>query len=156
MHKLRILVVSLLLTSLAIAPALAKRYACENFSEKGEQREGRFEQIKENLELTEQQAAEINEIIASNKEKNEVLREEKRATREAIREMSRAETLDESQLRALLRKQADQKADRMIEKHATRARINEVLTPEQQDKHAALRQQRYEQRGSSKGRHKTR
>lgn len=155
MHNLKILAVALLLTSLAIAPAFAKRNACENFSERDGQRETRFEHIKDRLDLTEQQAKDIKEIIASSKQKTEVLREEKRSTREAIREISRAETLDESRLRELVRKQADQRIDMIVAKHATRSRISQVLTPEQQEKHEAFRKQKHERRGSTKGRGKT-
>jgi Spy/CpxP family protein refolding chaperone len=151
MHNLRTLVVALLLTSLAIAPAFAKRNGCENFSEKGGQREGKIEHLKEKLDLTEQQEADINEILAARKAGMAALREETRTTREAIREMSRAETLDESRLRELVRKQSDQRADMMIARHATRARINTVLTPEQQEKHKAFREQRQERRGSVRG-----
>jgi protein CpxP len=151
MQNLRTLVVALLLTSLTVTPAFAKRNGCENFGEKGGQREGRIEQLKERLDLTEQQEADIKEIMAASKEGKEARREETRTTREAIREMSRAETLDESRLRELVRKQSDQRADMMIARHATRARINAVLTPEQQEKHEAFREHRQERRGSVRG-----
>ena len=90
--------------------------------------------------------------VRKQKAKNEALHEEKRVTREKLRELSRADTLDESRLRELVRKQSDQRADMMIAKHATRNRINQLLTPEQQEQHEAFRQQRQERRGASKHR----
>lgn len=155
MHNLKILAVALLLTSLAIAPAFAKRNGCENFTERGGHGETRFEHIKDRLDLTEQQEKDIRKIIASSKEKAGKLREEKRATREAIREVTRAEALDETRLRELVRRQADQRVDMMVAKHAARSRINQVLTPEQQEEHKAIRNLRHERRGSAKGREKT-
>lgn len=152
MNKLKYLPLTLLLATLAITPALAKPGQCGKACENGEQQATRLEQLKERLDLTTQQEAEIKEILASTKAKNAALREEKRITREELRKLSRAETLDESHLRELVRKQSDQRADMMIAKHATRARINQVLTPEQQEQHEALRQERQERRGAGKHR----
>ena len=152
MHNLKYLTLALLLATLAISPAFAKsgQYgkACEN----GEQQATRLEQLKERLDLTAQQETEIKEILAASKERNEALREEKRTTRKELQEISRAETLDESRLRELVRKQSDQRADMMIAKLATRSRINQVLSPEQQEQHEALRQERQERRGTGKHR----
>ena len=150
MHNLKYLTMALLLTTLAITPAFAKPGQCGKACENGEQQATRFEHLKESLDLTAQQEAEIEEILASTKAKHEALREEKRVTREELREISRTDTLDESRLRELVRKQSDRRADMMIAKHATKARINQVLTPEQQEQHEAFRQQRHERRGAAK------
>jgi Spy/CpxP family protein refolding chaperone len=152
MHNLKHLTLALLLVTLAITPAFAKPGQCGKAFENGEQQATRLEHLKERLDLTAQQEAEIKEILASTKAKHEALHEEKRVTREELREISRADTLDESRLRELVRKQSDQRADMMIAKHATRTRINQVLTPEQQEQHEAFRQQRQERRGAAKHR----
>ena len=152
MHNLKYLTLALLLVTLAITPAFAKPGQCDKACENGEQQATRLKHLKERLDLTAQQEAEIKEILASTKAKHEALHEEKRVTREELREISRADNLDESRLRELVRKQSDQRADMMIAKHATRARINQVLTPEQQEQHEAFRQQRQERKGASKHR----
>ena len=152
MHNLRYLTLALLLVTLAITPAFAKPGQCDKACENGEQQATRLEHLKERLDLTAQQEAEIKEILASTKAKHEALHEEKRVTREELREISRADNLDESRLRELVRKQSDQRADMMIAKHATRTRINQVLTPEQQEQHEAFRQQKQERRGAAKHR----
>lgn len=152
MHNLKHLALAFLLATLAITPAFAKPGRCGKASDIGEQHATRLEHLKESLDLTAQQEREIKEILAASKEGNETLREEKRSTRRELREMSRADTLDEARLRELVRKQSDQRADMMIAKHATRARINQVLSPEQQEQHEAVRQQRQERRGSAKHR----
>ena len=150
MHNLKYLTLALLLATLAITPAFAKPGQCDKACENGEQQATRLEHLKERLDLTEQQEAEIKEILASTKAKHEALHEEKRVTREELREISRADTLDESRLRELVRKQSDQRVDMMIAKHATRTRINQVLTPEQQEQQEALRQKKQERRGAAK------
>ena len=150
MRNLRYLTLALLLVTLAITPAFAKPGQCGKACENGEQQATRLEHLKERLDLTAQQEAEIKEILASTKAKHEALREEKRVTREELRGISRANTLDESRLRELVRKQADQRVNMMIAKHATRTRINQVLTPEQQEQQEAFRQQKQERRGAAK------
>jgi Spy/CpxP family protein refolding chaperone len=152
MYNLKYLTLALLLVTLAITPAFAKPGQCNKACENGEQQATRLEHLKERLDLTAQQEAEVKEILASTKAKNEAMREEKRVTRKELREISRAETLDESRLRELVRKQSDQRADMMIAKHATRTRINQILTPEQQEQHEAFRQQKQERRGAAKHR----
>ena len=153
MHNLKYLTLALLLATLAITPAFAKPGQYGKGCENGEQLATRLEQLKERLDLTAQQETEIKEILSTSKERNEALREEKRTTRKELQDISRAETLDESRLRELVRKQSDQRADMMIAKHTTRTRINQILTPEQQEQHEALRQQRQERRGTEKHRH---
>jgi Spy/CpxP family protein refolding chaperone len=152
MHNLRYLTLALLLVTLAITPAFAKPGQCDKACENGEQQATRLEHLKERLDLTAQQEAEVKEILASTKAKDEALREKKRMASKELREISRAEPLDESRLRELVRKQSDQRADMMIAKHATRNRINQVLTPEQQEQHEAFRQQKQARRGAAKHR----
>ena len=152
MHNLKYLTLALLLATLAITPAFAKPGQCGKAYENSEQQATRLEHLKERLDLTAQQETEIKEILATSKERNKALREEKRTTRKELREISGADTLDESRLRELVRKQSDQRADMMIAKHAKRTRINQVLSSEQQEQHEAFRQQRQERRGSAKHR----
>lgn len=155
MHNLKYLALAFLLATLAITPAFAKPGRCGKTFENGEQQATRLEHLKESLDLTAQQEREIKEILAASQEGNETLREEKRSTRKELREITRADTLDEPRLRELVHKQSDQRADIMIAKHATRARINQVLSPEQQEQHEAVRQQRQERRKSAKHRQGT-
>lgn len=151
MRKLKTLALALLLTSLAIAPAYAKRhgggssFACDN------DRMTKIEQLKEVLELSPQQEAEIQTIISERRQTMTAQREAGKAHKRSLRDIFASETLDEVRLRELLSKQAELKADKMVAQHATHARINQVLTPEQQAKHQELRQQRMERKGEFRG-----
>jgi len=76
-----------------------------------------------------------------------LLREETKLNREALRAVFDAEVLDEPRLRELINTQAKLQADMMVAKHATRDKIDQILTPEQQKKHEDFRQQRMEKKG---------
>ena len=151
MNNLRFLTLALLITSLAIAPAFAKRHGCDNQFNHDGKRTGQIEQLKQALDLTPQQEVDIQEIRSASREQTASLREATQANREAIRESFGADTLDETRLRELIRAQAELRTDMMIAKHATRSKINQTLTPAQQSKHKEFRQQRMEQRGPHRG-----
>ena len=85
MRNLKYLTLALLLGTLAITPAFAKPGHCDKACENGEQQATRLEHLKERLDLTAQQEAEIKDIFASTKATHEALHEEKRVTREVLR-----------------------------------------------------------------------
>ncbi len=148
MHNLKTLAMTLLLISLSIAPAYAKRHGGNGPFDHNGKGMSQIEQLKQVLDLTPQQEADIKGVFTESREKMAPLREDQQANRRAIRDLSDAESLDESRLRELVRKQADLQAEMMVERHATRSRVNQILTPEQQAKRDDFRQQRTERRES--------
>ena len=142
MYSLKTLPLSLLLISLAIAPAYAKRHGSGDPFDHGGKGPGQIERLKQALDLTPQQETSLKEIHTDSKEKTTTLRGEAEANREAIRDVFDAEILDEPRLRELTSEQAKLRSDLMIEKHAMREKVNQILTPEQQKKHEEFRQQR--------------
>ena len=147
MHNLKALVFATLLISLAVAPAYAKRHGWDgSFDHDGKGPE-HSEQFKRALDLTPQQEADLKRIHNASKEETASLRQETKANSGAIRSVFEAEILDELRLRELTSEQAKLHADMMIEKHATREKVDQILTPEQQKKHKEFRQQRMERRG---------
>jgi Spy/CpxP family protein refolding chaperone len=148
MYKLKTLALALLLTSLVIAPAFAKRHGGSGPCDHDGKGTGQIEQLKLVLDLTPQQETEIKGVFAESREKMAPLREKKHANKEAIHNIVDADVLDEPRLRELVREQTELHADMMIARHATRSRVNQILTPEQQEKRKALRQQRMEHKGS--------
>lgn len=148
MNSLKILTLALLITSLTIAPAFAKRHGCDSQFDHDGKKPRQAERFKQALDLTPQQETDIQGIRSESRERTATLREATKANREAIRENFGAEALDETRLRELSREQAELRADMMIAKHAMRAKINQVLTPEQQSKHKEFRMER---RGPHRG-----
>jgi Spy/CpxP family protein refolding chaperone len=142
MRKTKGLVLSLLLISLTTAPALANRYAGDSLFKHNSERTGQVEHLIKALDLTSQQETDIKGIISESREETKSLREEAKIKKESIRSILDAEVLDEPRLRELVRKQAELHTDLMVAKHTIRARINQVLTPEQRAKHKELRSER--------------
>jgi Spy/CpxP family protein refolding chaperone len=142
MHYSKTLALALLLFSLAITPAFAQRHCWDGPLGCDGRQAGQLENLKQALDLTPQQEADFKEIRIASEEKTEVLREKIKANREAIHNALNAEILDEPRLRELTREQAELHADLMVAKHGMRAKINQILSPEQQKKHEELRQQR--------------
>lgn len=151
MNYSKTFILALIVTSMAVAPAFAKRFGPEDCFEQGGKGKQHFAKISEALELTTQQEEQIQAIIAGQREATADLREKVQANRDAMHGIFDQEALDESRLQELTREQAELHTELMIAKHATRTKIDKLLTPEQQQKHAELRQQRRDHREHRKG-----
>ncbi len=147
MHYLKTLGFALLLISLAVAPAYAKPQDCDGPFDHSGKGPGHSKQFKQALDLTSQQEGDLKRIHTASKGETASLRQETKANSEAIRSVFEAEVLDEPRLRELTSEQAKLHADMMIEKHATREKVDQILTPEQQKKHEEFRQQRMGKKG---------
>ena len=147
MYNLKTLALSLLLISLAIAPAYAMRHGFGDPLDHDGKGPGKIERLKQELDLTPQQEASLKEVHTESKEKTAPMREEAEANREAIQKVFDAEALDEPRLRELTSEQAKLRSDLMVEKHAMREKVNKILTPEQQKKQEDFRQQRIKSKG---------
>lgn len=150
MQTLKYLTLALLLATLASTSTFAKPGHGGDSCEIGKQ-PPRLEHLRESLGLTTQQEAEIKEILAATQDGKQNLRREQIKTREEIQHITRAESLDEPHLRELLHRQSEQRADTIVARHATRVRIDQVLTPEQREQHKVFRQQREAHRGAKHG-----
>lgn len=151
MVNFRTLALTALITGLVIAPAYADFNSNKNLLHNGNKRSQQVERLKQLLELTPQQEVEFSKIQKARRQNAALLQQELKQNREAIREVLDAESLNEQRLRELTREQADRRADRMVAKHATRVRINQLLTPEQQKKHEEFRQQRRMKKAQHRG-----
>ena len=147
MYSLKTLALSLLLISLAIAPAYAKRHGFGDPLDHDGKGPGKIERLKRALDLTPQQEASLKEVHTESNDKTAPMREEAEANREAIQKVFDAEALDEPRLRELTSEQAKLRSDLMVEKHAMREKVNRILTPEQQKQHEDFRQQRMKNKG---------
>ncbi len=146
MHTLKILTLALLLISLAMTSALAKPLDQDFSPDPAGKGTGRFAEIQQSLGLSPQQQTEIQTLFAARKQEMINRRDTTRANREGLRALFDAEVLDEARLQQLLQKQAELKAEKIISQHATRTRIRQILTSEQQEKWAELRQKHWENR----------
>lgn len=138
---------ALIMITLIAAPALAIRQGWAGPDDQEAPLMERAEQLKLLLDLTPDQATTIREIISKNREEAAAQREIALAKRQELHQLLKAEILDETRVRALIREQAEIHADRMLNQHASRTAIDQVLTVEQREKRQALQLMRGKRRG---------
>ena len=111
-----------------------------------------FERMAEKLDLSEGQKAEIEALRDSHREQAEPIIEQARAARHAVGDLMRSDAFDEETIRSA----AQQAADIQVELTVLRARhhseMQSILTPEQQEKAAELREQWREKGSRFRGR----
>jgi Spy/CpxP family protein refolding chaperone len=115
-------------------------------------REFLFERMAEKLELSDGQKAEIEAIRDGHRNDIEPLREKARAARHAVGDLMRADAFDEATVRTAAREAADIEVELMVIRARHRSELKSVLTPEQQEKAAELRQQWQEKADQFRGR----
>jgi Spy/CpxP family protein refolding chaperone len=96
------------------------------------------------LELTEAQQQDIRSIFEQNREAGRGAGDKLREARRALYEATVAESVDESAIRAAASALANAEAEAAISRARIYAQVWKVLTPEQQEKAKALREQRRE------------
>lgn len=145
MKSIKTLALVLFLVCLAGTTAFAMRHGA-TFGHEGKHAR-HIEQYKDALGLNAEQESEITKILAERQEMSMTQREERRKIQTALRNISSAENIDEEQIKALTLKQAELHAQMLMARQATQAKINRLLTPEQQAKHGEMRQQRMAKKG---------
>ncbi|MDH3999591.1 MAG: Spy/CpxP family protein refolding chaperone [Desulfuromonadales bacterium] len=149
MNILRTVIVTGIVIMFAASPLLAKGYGCGKSCNKGHgdgEPQSKIERIKEAVELTQQQEAELSEILDQQREETSLIKEKLRAAKAEMRELFQSDSLNEAQLRQLAQDTANLKVDLMIKKHAKRSAINDILTAEQQHELQEVREKRQERR----------
>lgn len=147
MKHINRIVLTLAIIALSAAPVFAKPHGGEGALGQGGKGHRNLEMLKLALDLTPQQQEDIQRVVAESRENSSELREKVHANKTALRDVMDENILNESQLEALLQEKTRLHKEMMIERHTTKAKINELLTPQQQSKHQELRQSRMERRG---------
>jgi protein CpxP len=143
-HFRRLAVVIVL--ALLVTPVLAQRPGGHG------PRHGQFqgldgamhERLFEQLDLTDDQREQIDELIADHHSLMQDRREQVRSRRTEVRDLTHADELDEASIRDAVMAAAAAEADMAVERARLRQRIHQVLTPEQQDKAERMIERRRE------------
>ena len=98
------------------------------------------------LDLTDDQRQQIRSIHEGSREATRAVGEKLMTARRALRDAAAAETIDESAIRAAAGALANAEAEAAIARARVHAQVWKVLTPEQQEKAKAFRDQRRERR----------
>lgn len=150
MRKLTYIGLTLIIIALLTVPAFAKRSGFSDMPRHEDRHMERIDHLSQILELTPEQQARVTDIITERRENMLKHREAVKNNREEIRGILDSETLDQGRLRELVDAQAELKLDRMTDQHRVRSEINQVLTPEQQEKHQAMQAMRQHHQGGHK------
>ena len=123
------------LLSVAFAsPDYGQRGDDEMRSERMEHRgERRMERMFEILDLSDSQEDQIEAIHAAARERDEPYREQLKASRERIRQLCEAETVDREAIRSEVAAQVDAKTALIVSRANVRNETFNLLTPEQQE-----------------------
>lgn len=111
------------------------------------------------IDLTDDQKNQVKQIMEASRAKVQPLRESLRANRQKLRELTENGKFDEGQVQALAAEQGRISAQLLVEKERSKAQIFQILTPEQREKAAQMRQQMKERfkdgfKGGKKGMHR--
>ncbi|MDA3902389.1 MAG: Spy/CpxP family protein refolding chaperone [Desulfuromusa sp.] len=96
--------------------------------------ENRLERMDVILDLSDSQEKQIKALFSNKWQGRQAVRAEMREGRDERRTGMRSGDLDEAALRSNLAKQAEFKADRIVERAQVRKELYAILTPEQQKK----------------------
>jgi len=102
--------------------------------------------LMRNVDLTEAQQTEIKTIIETNQKGSEEVRKQLRDSHQALHDLATSADYSLDRARALADQQAKLEADQIVARIDTMHRVHQVLTPEQQTKMKAAREQRMEKR----------
>ncbi|MDF1581214.1 MAG: Spy/CpxP family protein refolding chaperone [Desulfuromonadales bacterium] len=109
----------------------------ENFNDRGPGQ--RFERLAEALDLTDAQRAEVEQIVAKERDANRDIRRQLAANRDKLRALTEGDIFDEEAIRAVAAEKAQQRIELMVSHARTRHALNALLTPEQRDLAKKLR-----------------
>lgn len=134
-----------LFPSYAIAQETTEKPNKEEFKKR------RREQFRQQLNLSPEQAAEIDQIREQNKQDKQATREALRAARDKMQTLMGSDATDD-ELRAQHRVLQDLRRDMGEARFETKLKIRQVLTPEQRTKMAEFKKQRKGRWGRRHGR----
>ena len=101
------------------------------------------------LNLTDEQKAQVKQIMESSKTTVQPLREQMKANRQKLAQLSENGNFDAAQVQAIAAQQGNLSAQLIVEKEKVKAQMFQILTDEQKAKAAEMKaqmKQRFEQR----------
>jgi protein CpxP len=127
--------------------AIAQRAGHKGFAGRGTRGEQAAMMMLRRLDLTDQQQAQVKQILEDNKGAVEPIREQLKANHEKLADMKG--TFDEAQVSQIAKSQGDLTAQLIVVRQKVRSQIFAILTDEQKAKADQLRQtmkQRFQER----------
>ena len=111
------------------------------FGKRGKRGGKKMMRLFRQLDLTEDQKAQLKEIRMNSRETTKPLRQQMRELRKQASELGTDGVYDSAQIEAIAAQQADLSKQMFIEKQKVKAQMFAILTPEQKTKVAELKEQ---------------
>ncbi len=151
MKKITVAILSIVLVAMGamfIFAQTAERVEGKRGFGKGHKRGTRAMMFR-GLDLTEEQKTQIRQIRQTSKEKIKPIREQMKANRQKLAELSAGGNFDQAQVQTIAAQQGSLSAQLIVERESVKSQIFQILTPEQKAKAAeigAQRKQRMQER----------
>lgn len=146
MKKITVAILSIVLVAmgamLLFAQTTDQPEGKRGFGKKGFGKRGGHARMFRALDLTEEQKTQIRQIRQASREKIQPIREQMKANRQRLAELSAGGTFDQAQVQAVAAQQGSLTAQMIVERESVKSQIFQILTPEQKAKAAELREQR--------------
>ncbi len=146
MKKLTVAILSIVLVAMGamfiVAQTADKPEGKRGFGKKGFGKRGGQAMMFRGLDLTEEQKAQMKQIRQSNRETIKPIREQMKANRQRLAELSANGNFDQAQVQALAAQQGSLSSQMIVERERVKSQIFQILTPEQKAKAAEMKAQR--------------
>jgi len=106
--------------------------------------EKRMERMIRHLDLSEEQATNVRGVFDKYSDQFSALRDEKKKTKQSLRENMHADKPDMAVIEQLAKKQGELKTQKILVKANMKADINAILTDSQRKKKRSMRDKRYD------------
>ena len=161
MKKITVAILSIILVAMGalfiFAQTSERGEGKRGFGKRGFGKGGARAMMFRGLNLTEEQKAQIKQIRQAGKEKIKPIREQMKANRQKLAELS-AGNFDQAQVQAIATQQGSLTAQLIVERESVKSQIFQILTPEQKAKAAEMQakrkqrmQERIEKRSNKRG-----
>lgn len=101
---------------------------------------GGLERMFRALDLTEEQKAQVNQIRENTRNVTKPIREQMKANRQKLHEITAGGNFDAAQIQAIAAQQGNLTAQLIVEKERAKSQIFQILNPEQKAKAAEIRE----------------
>ena len=125
-----------------LAQTAEKPEGKRGFGKKGFGKRGGHAMMFRGLDLTEEQKAQMKQIRQTSKETVKPIREQMKANRQKLAELSASSNFDQAQVQAIAAQQGSLTAQMIVEREKVKSQIFQILTPEQKAKAAEIGAQR--------------
>lgn len=140
-----------LTTTLLLITSITVALSAQPGQGKGKGHKEQGARIAQELNLTEQQQADLKELRESRKESHKPHREEMKAIHEEMNKLLRAPTVDKKAIEANIQKTAKLTEEKLRNHVEYQLKVKEIMTPEQFNKYLDMKRERMQKR---KGMHK--